>query len=104
MKSIVVITVLQFGEYRSAHDAHVCLFSLSSQAGGAPGRHLYSRSDILATDECSHAARISRVVQTSKQAARATGGETDSLSMSTFFCTQQAGYIYLYLFLKNIFV
>ncbi len=44
------------------------------QAGGVPGRHLYSRSEILATDECSRAAHISRVVQTSKQAARAAGG------------------------------
>ncbi|KAM3619498.1 uncharacterized protein V6R79_009228 [Siganus canaliculatus] len=40
-----------------------------------PGRHLYSRADILATDDCSRAAHISRVVQTSKQAARAAGAE-----------------------------
>ncbi|XP_068447222.1 rho guanine nucleotide exchange factor 28-like [Clinocottus analis] len=45
------------------------------QTGGVPGRHLYSRSEILATDECSRAAHISRVVQTSKQAARAAGAE-----------------------------
>ncbi|MEQ2274770.1 hypothetical protein XENORESO_010550 [Xenotaenia resolanae] len=38
-----------------------------------PGRQLYSRSEILATDEYSRAAHISRVVQTSKQAARAAG-------------------------------
>ncbi|XP_037554241.1 rho guanine nucleotide exchange factor 18 [Nematolebias whitei] len=44
-----------------------------SQTTGVPGRPLYSRSDILATDECSRAAHISRVVQTSKQAARAAG-------------------------------
>uniref|UniRef100_UPI0037E91E3C rho guanine nucleotide exchange factor 18 n=1 Tax=Semicossyphus pulcher TaxID=241346 RepID=UPI0037E91E3C len=46
-----------------------------SMASGGPGRHLYSRSDILATDECSRAAHISRVVQTSKRAARAAGAE-----------------------------
>ncbi|XP_029906256.1 rho guanine nucleotide exchange factor 18 isoform X2 [Myripristis murdjan] len=44
---------------------------------GTPGRHLYSRSDILATDECSRAAHVSRVVETSKQAARAAGEELD---------------------------
>ncbi|XP_042372648.1 rho guanine nucleotide exchange factor 18 isoform X2 [Plectropomus leopardus] len=49
--------------------------SMFSQAGGVHGRHLYSRSEILATDECSRAAHISRVVQTSKQAARAAGAE-----------------------------
>ncbi|XP_030583086.1 uncharacterized protein LOC115778865 [Archocentrus centrarchus] len=42
---------------------------------GEPGRQLYSRSQILATDEYSRAAHISRVVQTSKQAARAAGAE-----------------------------
>ncbi|KAA8589612.1 hypothetical protein FQN60_012977 [Etheostoma spectabile] len=46
---------------------------VTSMASG--GRHLYSRSEILATDECSRAAHISRVVQTSKQAARAAGAE-----------------------------
>ncbi|XP_044056209.1 rho guanine nucleotide exchange factor 18 isoform X2 [Siniperca chuatsi] len=51
--------------------------SMCFQAGGVPGRHLYSRSEILATDECSRAAHISRVVQTSKQAARAAGEEFD---------------------------
>ena len=53
------------------------------QASGATGRHLYSRSEILATDECSRAAHISRVVQTSKQAARAAGGGTECLYMWT---------------------
>nr|XP_019936690.1 PREDICTED: rho guanine nucleotide exchange factor 18-like isoform X1 [Paralichthys olivaceus] len=48
---------------------------VTSMARGASGRHLYSRSEILATDECSRAAHISRVVQTSKQAARAAGAE-----------------------------
>ncbi|XP_036970389.1 rho guanine nucleotide exchange factor 18 isoform X1 [Acanthopagrus latus] len=48
---------------------------VTSMASGATGRHLYSRSEILATDECSRAAHISRVVQTSKQAARAAGAE-----------------------------
>ncbi|XP_070687927.1 rho guanine nucleotide exchange factor 18 [Pempheris klunzingeri] len=48
---------------------------VTSMAGSVPGRHLYSRSEILATDECSRAAHISRVVQTSKQAARAAGAE-----------------------------
>ncbi|XP_029355223.1 rho guanine nucleotide exchange factor 18 isoform X2 [Echeneis naucrates] len=48
---------------------------VSSMARDADGRHLYSRSEILATDECSRAARISQVVQTSKQAARAAGAE-----------------------------
>ncbi|XP_026013525.1 rho guanine nucleotide exchange factor 18 isoform X2 [Astatotilapia calliptera] len=42
---------------------------------GEPGRQLYSRSEILATDDCSRAAHISRVVQTSKRAARAAGAE-----------------------------
>ncbi|XP_041646746.1 rho guanine nucleotide exchange factor 18 isoform X2 [Cheilinus undulatus] len=46
-----------------------------ARASCMPGRHLYSRSEILATDECSRAAHISRVVQTSKQAARAAGAE-----------------------------
>ncbi|XP_054903492.1 rho guanine nucleotide exchange factor 18 isoform X1 [Poeciliopsis prolifica] len=45
----------------------------SLRVSGGPGRQLYSRSDILATDEYSRAAHISRVVQTSKQAARAAG-------------------------------
>ncbi|XP_070764989.1 rho guanine nucleotide exchange factor 18 [Enoplosus armatus] len=48
---------------------------VTRMAGGVPGRHLYSRSEILASDECSRAAHISRVVQTSKQAARAAGAE-----------------------------
>ncbi|XP_029004831.2 rho guanine nucleotide exchange factor 18 isoform X2 [Betta splendens] len=48
---------------------------VTSMAGGAPGKHLYSRSDILATDACSRAAHVSRVVQTSKRAARAAGAE-----------------------------
>ncbi|CAN9500408.1 unnamed protein product [Ophioblennius macclurei] len=46
-----------------------------SRVSGVPGRHLYSRSEILATDESSRAAHISKVVQTSKQAARAAGAE-----------------------------
>ncbi|XP_074524304.1 rho guanine nucleotide exchange factor 18 [Halichoeres trimaculatus] len=46
-----------------------------TRANSLPARHLYSRSEILATDECSRAAHISRVVQTSKQAARAAGAE-----------------------------
>lgn len=53
------------------------------QAAGVPGRHLYSRSEILATDECSRAAHISRVVQTSKQAARAAGGGAEILCTSS---------------------
>ncbi|KAL3047818.1 hypothetical protein OYC64_021897 [Pagothenia borchgrevinki] len=48
---------------------------VTSMACGVPRRHLYSRSEILATDECSRTAHISRVVQTSKQAARAAGAE-----------------------------
>ncbi|KAK2835510.1 hypothetical protein Q5P01_015994 [Channa striata] len=48
---------------------------VTSLAGDTPAKHLYSRSDILATDDCSRAAHISRVVQTSKQAARAAGAE-----------------------------
>ncbi|KAF3834784.1 hypothetical protein F7725_027342 [Dissostichus mawsoni] len=48
---------------------------VTSMACGVPRRHLYSRSEILATDECSPAAHISRVVQTSQQAARAAGAE-----------------------------
>ncbi|KAM7388212.1 hypothetical protein PAMP_024404 [Pampus punctatissimus] len=54
----------------SCHRARV-----TSMAASVPGRHLYSRSEILATDECSRAAHISHVVQTSKQAARAAGAE-----------------------------
>ncbi|XP_068175203.1 rho guanine nucleotide exchange factor 18 isoform X2 [Antennarius striatus] len=46
-----------------------------SMAGGANGKHLCSCSEILATDECHRAAHISRVVQTSKQAAQAAGAE-----------------------------
>ncbi|XP_026160604.1 rho guanine nucleotide exchange factor 18 isoform X2 [Mastacembelus armatus] len=49
--------------------------SVTRMAGAVPGRQLYSRSEILATDECSRAAHISLVVQTSKQAARAAGAE-----------------------------
>ncbi|XP_038163871.1 rho guanine nucleotide exchange factor 18 [Cyprinodon tularosa] len=45
----------------------------SLRAMGRPSRQLYSRSEILATDDYSRAAHISRVVQTSKQAARAAG-------------------------------
>ncbi|KAM6962552.1 rho guanine nucleotide exchange factor 18 [Aplochiton taeniatus] len=41
------------------------------------GRMLYSRSDILATDERSRVAHVSHVVETSKQAARAAGEELD---------------------------
>ncbi|XP_042272363.1 rho guanine nucleotide exchange factor 18 isoform X1 [Thunnus maccoyii] len=48
---------------------------VTSMAAGVPVRQLYSRSEILATDECSRAAHISHVVQTSKQAARAAGAE-----------------------------
>ncbi|XP_075878948.1 rho guanine nucleotide exchange factor 18 isoform X6 [Nelusetta ayraudi] len=46
-------------------------------AAGAAARHLFSRSDLLATDDCSRAAHISRLVDTSKQAARATGADLD---------------------------
>ncbi|XP_024921454.1 rho guanine nucleotide exchange factor 18 isoform X3 [Cynoglossus semilaevis] len=49
--------------------------SITSLPGGSPGSLLYSRSEILATDEFSRASHISRVVQTSKQAARAAGAE-----------------------------
>lgn len=49
---------------------------VTSMAPGAAGRHLFSRSDILATDQHSRAAHVSHVVQTSKRAARAAeGGE-----------------------------
>ncbi|XP_068599454.1 rho guanine nucleotide exchange factor 18 [Brachionichthys hirsutus] len=44
-------------------------------AGGVPGKHLCSCSEILATDECSRATRISQIVQTSKQAAQGAGAE-----------------------------
>ncbi|XP_058493993.1 rho guanine nucleotide exchange factor 18 isoform X3 [Solea solea] len=49
--------------------------SVTQMASGSPGRHLYSRSEILASDEYPQAAHISHVVQTSKQAARAAGAE-----------------------------
>lgn len=48
-----------------------------STAPGAVGRHLFSHSDILTTDQHSRAAHVSHVVQTSKQAARAAGEELD---------------------------
>ncbi|XP_029939212.1 rho guanine nucleotide exchange factor 18 isoform X2 [Salarias fasciatus] len=47
----------------------------ASRVSGISGRHLYSRSEILATDESSRAAHISKIVQTSKRAARAAGAE-----------------------------
>ncbi|XP_028300598.1 rho guanine nucleotide exchange factor 18 isoform X2 [Gouania willdenowi] len=43
--------------------------------GADPYKQLYARSQILATEENSRTAHISRVVQTSKQAARAAGAE-----------------------------
>ncbi|XP_076879925.1 rho guanine nucleotide exchange factor 18 isoform X2 [Brachyhypopomus gauderio] len=43
----------------------------------AYGRTVYSRSDILATDEKTRAERVSRILETSKQAARASGEEND---------------------------
>ncbi|XP_076008957.1 rho guanine nucleotide exchange factor 18 [Genypterus blacodes] len=49
----------------------------TNMAAGIPGRLLYSRSDILATNECSRAAHVSCVVETSKKAARAAGEELD---------------------------
>ncbi|XP_037106534.1 LOW QUALITY PROTEIN: rho guanine nucleotide exchange factor 18 [Syngnathus acus] len=51
------------------------LSCLVTKTDGVPGKQLYSRADILATDECSRAAHISRIVQTSKEAARAAGAE-----------------------------
>ncbi|KAG7514679.1 hypothetical protein JOB18_039884 [Solea senegalensis] len=48
---------------------------VTQMASGSLGRHLYSRSEILASDEYPQAAHISHVVQTSKQAARAAGAE-----------------------------
>lgn len=57
----------------------MCLFFFC-QDHGEPGRQLYSRSEILATDDCSRAAHISRVVQTSKRAARAAGGGPAALT------------------------
>ncbi|KAM8889606.1 rho guanine nucleotide exchange factor 18 isoform 3-T3 [Synchiropus picturatus] len=48
---------------------------VSTVAAGSPGKHLYSRSEILATDPSSRAAHVSRVLQTSKQAARAAGAD-----------------------------
>lgn len=63
------------------------------QAGGASGRHLYSRSEILATDEWSRAAHISRVVQTSQQAAQATGGEADCVCEYMILCQLHVLYV-----------
>nr|XP_057928711.1 rho guanine nucleotide exchange factor 18 isoform X2 [Doryrhamphus excisus] len=51
------------------------VFSPTVKAAGFPGKQVYSRSEILATDECSRAAHISHIVRTSKQAARAAGAE-----------------------------
>uniref|UniRef100_A0A3B4DLI3 Rho/rac guanine nucleotide exchange factor (GEF) 18b n=2 Tax=Pygocentrus nattereri TaxID=42514 RepID=A0A3B4DLI3_PYGNA len=42
------------------------------------GRTVYARSDILASDEKTRAEKVSRIVGTSKQAARAAGEENDS--------------------------
>ncbi|XP_022525555.2 rho guanine nucleotide exchange factor 18 isoform X1 [Astyanax mexicanus] len=42
------------------------------------GRTVYARSDILASDEKIHAEKVSRILETSKQAARAAGEENDS--------------------------
>ncbi|XP_061636625.1 rho guanine nucleotide exchange factor 18 isoform X3 [Phyllopteryx taeniolatus] len=47
----------------------------AAKPDGVPGKQVYSRSEILATDEYSRAAHISRIVRTSKQAARAAGAE-----------------------------
>ncbi|XP_077573677.1 rho guanine nucleotide exchange factor 18 [Stigmatopora nigra] len=52
-----------------------CLYLLTFQADGVPGKQVYSRSEILATDECSRAAHITRIVRTSKQVAMAAGAE-----------------------------
>lgn len=87
------------GELRYACDINVCILPCF-QASGVTGRHLYSRSEILATDECSRAAHISRVVQTSKQAARAAGGGTECLYMWTtrqfmFLTTPDQFFIFL---------
>ncbi|XP_073700369.1 rho guanine nucleotide exchange factor 18 [Garra rufa] len=43
-----------------------------------PPRTVYSRSEILATDEKSQADRVSRILETSKQAAREAGEEQES--------------------------
>ncbi|XP_053490399.1 rho guanine nucleotide exchange factor 18 isoform X3 [Ictalurus furcatus] len=43
-----------------------------------PGRMVYSRSEIVSSDEKSQAERVSRILETSKQAARAAGEEHDS--------------------------
>ncbi|XP_043078480.1 rho guanine nucleotide exchange factor 18 isoform X3 [Puntigrus tetrazona] len=43
-----------------------------------PAKTIYSRSEILATDEKSQADRVSRIVETSKQAAREAGEEQES--------------------------
>lgn len=40
-----------------------------------PERMVYSRSEIVSSDEKSQAERVSRILETSKQAARAAGGE-----------------------------
>ncbi|XP_058616183.1 rho guanine nucleotide exchange factor 18-like isoform X1 [Onychostoma macrolepis] len=44
----------------------------------APAKTVYSRSEILATDEKSQADRVSRILETSKQAAREAGEEQES--------------------------
>lgn len=83
----VVITLLSSGECKSVHKVHACLFMFalqSLQAASAPARSLLSRSDILASDNCSRAAHISRVVDTSKQAARASGGAAATLLIFSF--------------------
>ncbi|XP_056303689.1 rho guanine nucleotide exchange factor 18-like isoform X1 [Danio aesculapii] len=48
------------------------------QQSSTPTKTIYSRSEILATDEKSQAERVSRILETSKQAAREAGEEQES--------------------------
>ncbi|XP_028856542.1 rho guanine nucleotide exchange factor 18 isoform X2 [Denticeps clupeoides] len=62
---------------KAQHQHFVYPESHVPQPSDRPGRALYSRSDILATDVRSRAARVSRILETSKLAARAAGEEHD---------------------------
>ncbi|KAI4890127.1 hypothetical protein NFI96_023026 [Prochilodus magdalenae] len=66
--------------HSSVEEFATSLETESSKTSEPPtsGRTVYSRSDILASDEKTHAEKVSRILETSKQAARAAGEENDS--------------------------
>ncbi|XP_072516058.1 rho guanine nucleotide exchange factor 18 isoform X2 [Salminus brasiliensis] len=66
--------------HSSVEEFTTSLDSDSSKTSQPPtlGRTVYARSDILASDEKTRAEKVSRILETSKQAARAAGDENDS--------------------------